>query len=277
MKDLVSVIIRTCNRPDVLRNALNSVKAQTYKNVEVIVVEDGKNMSESLIASDFFDLPVKYKAVGEKSGRTKVGNIGLEMATGQYFNFLDDDDILYPNHIETLLKSLTENVSYMAAYSIAEESQIIKGPGEKAKEKRVTIRYKQPFNRLLLYSFNYLPIQSVLFNRCLYDRYGGFDESLDVLEDWDLWVRYSVNSDFFFVPKVTSRYFVPYRGKNKAKRNTDFDKALKQLYNKFETYNFVTTPNKIHADMDYVLNVYNQKRIIYYLKMVWNYFVYGER
>lgn len=53
------------------------------------------------------------------------------------------------------------------------------------------IRYKQPFNRLLLYTFNYIPIQSIMFQKSLYEEYGGFDEKLDNLEDWDLWVRYS--------------------------------------------------------------------------------------
>ena len=278
MDNLVSVIIRTCNRPYVLEHALESVRKQTYKNIEIVVVEDGKNLSEKMIKQKFGDLNLKYRATNEKCGRTVTGNIGLQMASGQYFNFLDDDDVLYPRHIEVLLTQL-EKSSFLAAYSIAEESQIVKISDNpfKVKEKRRIIRYKQPFNALLLYSFNYLPIQSVLFKRCLYEKYGGFDEKLDILEDWDLWVRYSANGDFSFVPEITSKYHVPFRGKNKKKRNQEFDRALNLLYDKFKTYKVETTTYKLHKEMDYVINVYNQKTVIYYMKMIWNYFVYGER
>lgn len=278
MDKLVSVIIRTCNRPHVLENALESVRKQTHKKIEIVVVEDGINLSEKMIKQKFADLDIKYRATNKKCGRTVTGNIGLQMASGQYLNFLDDDDVLYPRHIEILLKEL-EKGPFLAAYSIAEESQIVKISDKpyKVKEKRRIIRYKQPFNALLLYSFNYLPIQSVLFKRCLYEKCGGFDEKLDVLEDWDLWVRYSTKGAFSFVPEITSKYHVPFRGKNKEKRNKEFDRALKLLYDKFKTYKVETTAYKLHEEMDYVINVYNQKTVIYYLKMVWNYFVYGER
>ena len=274
----VSVIIRTCNRPEVLRRALNSIKKQTYANIETVVVEDGPNLSEKMLREEFTDLNLLYQSTGEKQGRTKVGNLGLSLCTGEYFNFLDDDDILYFDHIEVLVK-LLNNCSAVAAYTIAEEGQIVRDRNNPAvfKEKRTIVRYKQPFNRLLLYSFNYLPIQSVLFSRKLYDKLGGFDESLDILEDWDLWIRYSTMGDFVFEPKITSKYYVPFRGKNKASRGRGMDAALKQVEQKFASYPIVCDVRSLRKDMDYVINVYNQKGILYYMKQVWNFFVYGER
>lgn len=274
----VSVIIRTCNRPEVLRRALNSIKKQTYANIETVVVEDGPNLSEKMLREEFTDLNLLYQSTGEKQGRTKVGNLGLSLCTGEYFNFLDDDDILYSDHIEVLVK-LLNNCSAVAAYTIAEEGQIVRDRNNPAvfKEKRTIVRYKQPFNRLLLYSFNYLPIQSVLFSRKLYDKLGGFDESLDILEDWDLWIRYSTMGDFVFEPKITSKYYVPFRGKNKASRGRGMDAALKQVEQKFASYPIVCDVRSLRKDMDYVINVYNQKGILYYMKQVWNFFVYGER
>ena len=274
----VSVIIRTCNRPEVLRRALNSIKKQTYANIETVVVEDGPNLSEKMLREEFTDLNLLYQSTGEKQGRTKVGNLGLSLCTGEYFNFLDDDDILYSDHIEVLVK-LLNNCSAVAAYTIAEEGQIVRDRNNPAvfKEKRTIVRYKQPFNRLLLYSFNYLPIQSVLFSRKLYDKLGGFDESLDILEDWDLWIRYSTMGDFVFEPKITSKYYVPFRGKNKASRGKGMDAALKQVEQKFASYPIVCDVRSLRKDMDYVINVYNQKGILYYMKQVWNFFVYGER
>lgn len=274
----VSVIIRTCNRPQVLKKAITSVKNQTYSNVEIIVVEDGKPLSEKMIKDNFSDLNIIYRSTGEKKGRTRVGNIGLSLCTGAYINFLDDDDILYSNHIELLVETL-EASEAVAAYGIAEEGQIIKNATDSAsfKEKRTVIRYKQPFNRLLLYSFNYLPIQSILFSRLLYEKLGGFDESLDILEDWELWVRYSTLGNFVFKPEITSKYYVPFRGKNKASRGKGMDMALKQVEEKFATYSIQCDVKSIRKEMDYVINVYNQKGLLYYMKQVWNFFVYGER
>lgn len=274
----VSIIVRTCNRPEVLKNALNSIRSQTYKNIETVVVEDGRNMSEDMIRTQYSDMDIIYISTKEKKGRTVAGNLGLQTATGLYLNFLDDDDILYSKHVETLLKGI-QDYSADAAYGIAEESQIEKlsDVPYKIKEKRKLIRYKQPYNRLLLYSFNYLPIQSVLFNKMFFEICGGFDENLDVLEDWDLWVRYSTVGKFVFIPEVTSKYYVPYRSGKKKNRGKELDAALAEARSKFEKYELGCSVGELQKEMDYVINVYNQKKIIYYLKQVWNFLVYGDR
>ena len=275
--ELVSVIIRTCGRPDVLKTALESIRSQTYQRIETIVVEDGKAVSREMIEREFPDLHVRYMALGSRKGRSAAGNQGLAMAEGAFFNFLDDDDIFFPEHIETLVKKITEG-PWVAAYSIARESQIQKTSDRpyQFKEKRNIVRYKQPYNKLLLFSFNYIPIQSILFKRELYDTLQGFDEKLDYLEDWDLWVRYSTRGEFVFVPKETSQYYVPYRSKRKMQRNRELDSALKNLEKKFQKYQLEMRVGDIHKEMDYVLNVYNKKGLLHYIRMVRNFILYGE-
>lgn len=278
MDKKVSIIVRTCGRPHVLQHALDSIRAQTYKNIEIVVVEDGEETAKEMIEKDYKDCNIHYFATKEKKGRAIAGNLALERASGAYFNFLDDDDLLYPRHVEVLLNAINEK-KVLAAYGIADEShiKIVSNKPYRFQEKRIIQRYKQPYNRLLLYSFNYIPIQSIMFSRVFYDKLGGFDERLDYLEDWDVWVRYSTLGDFLYVPYATSKYFVPYKGKKKAERSRELDCALKTVRSKFEQYQSVTTVGKIQKEMDYVINVYNQKKFIYYLKQVWNYFVYGDR
>ena len=197
---LVSVIIRTCGRPRVLRRALESVKRQTYPNVEIVLIEDGPNVSEKFVKYYYEDQNILYYSTGEHVGRCRAGNLGLEKANGKYLNFLDDDDILRENHIALLVEQL-EQSECRVAYAIAEEYQFVNDPENpnRRRIKRKCIKYKQPFNRLLLCYMNYFPIQSVMFEKAVYLENGGFDESLEIFEDWDMWLRFALKDAFLYV------------------------------------------------------------------------------
>ena len=277
-KPMVSIIVRTCNRPSVLKTALNSIRKQTYPNIEVIVVEDGTNESEQMIKEEYSDLNIKYYCMQEKVGRTKTGNFALEKASGKYYNFLDDDDAFYANHVETLVQAL-EAGSNKAAYSIAEESQIVvKSQNPYVfREKRKIVRYSQPFNRILLYNSNYIPIQSIMFSRELYEQLGGFDESLEVLEDWDVWARYSTITDFTFIPEITSVYYVPSVRRNKKKRASNLYYAEDALKNKFQQYQVTMNVGQVYQDMEYIIKKYKTGQLIRYMRLVWNFLLYGEK
>lgn len=276
-KPLVSIIIRTCGRPQILKNALESVRKQTYSQIETVVVEDGSNVSESFILSNFSDLKVRYYCSGEKKGRCFAGNFGLEMAKGVYCNFLDDDDYLLPNHVEVLVENILKK-KVRAVYSIAEEHQIRKDAKDpsKFKVKRKLIRYKQPFNRLLLFYMNYIPIQSILFERSLYEQYGGIDEELELLEDWDLWVRYAMEDDFVFVPEVTSVYHTPYKGKGRSSRGAQMNKSEEQVKAKHAGYLCRLNVASANRDMDYILNVFNKKGFLFYMQKIRNFLLYKD-
>lgn len=273
---LVSVIVRTSNRPDVLRNALNSICRQTYKNIEVILVEDGPNISQ-FIVDEYKNLNIVYYAMGNRCGRTRVGNKGLELAQGKYINFLDDDDIFLPQHVELLMKCVQEQKAKVA-YSVAEEHQITKR-NEKGgfQVKRKLIRYRYPFNRMLLFYMNCFPIQTIMFSKELYREMGGFDETLDELEDWDLWVRYAMACDFCYVDEVTSVYYTPYKDKSKRKRDIAIKNAEARVREKHDSYIMPLSVGQVARDMDYALNVFNQKNYIFYLRKIRNWLLYRDR
>lgn len=274
----VSIIIRTCGRPLILKNALDSICRQTYHDIETIVIEDGKNVSQDFVQTFMPLLDIKYYATGHSVGRCCAGNLGLERATGDYMNFLDDDDRLLPNHVELLVNEI-KKTGCKAAYSIAEEHQIVKkkAPCNKVCIKRKLIRYKQPYNRLLLFYMNYIPIQSILFSRELYEQYGGFDEQLNVLEDWDLWVRYSVHGEFRYVPQVTSVYYTPYKSRAKSMRDTQLKKETDKVMRKHQHYQVTTNVQQINQEMDYILNVFNKKGFLFYMQKIRNYLLYRDR
>src|SRR5690606_38738744 len=99
-----------------------SVAHQTYSNIEHIVVEDGGCTQESVMAEIQAHSPYPIKFMGlEKLGRSPVGNAGLAAAQGRWCVFLDDDDLLFAEHIEVLAHELLKDSELAAAYTPAWE------------------------------------------------------------------------------------------------------------------------------------------------------------
>lgn len=249
---LVSVIVRTCGRPDVLRETLISLCNQTYPNIEVVVVEDGKDASQEMIISEFSDLRIQYHATKEKRGRCVVGNIGMESANGEYFNFLDDDDVFYADHVETLVAALQNNTEFRVAYALGAQTPIRVISQEPYQYELIGYEHAVdfPFNRLRLLQQNYLPIQSVMFARCLYEEYGGFDTHLNVLEDWELWTRYAVKEKFLYIPKTTSQYRVPFCSGQSDERQKKLDAAYAEVRQKISKRVYQWTAEEISREYE---------------------------
>ena len=213
-KPLVSVLVRTmpsCGGR--LKEAVASIAAQTYQAIHLVVVEDGGQTAQAQLddikASGRFQ-EVTYQPL-PKSGRCLAGNAALAAAKGELVCFLDDDDLFYADHLEVLVNAWSEKPELGAVYGLAYEvrTEIISQDPWIYKDVMHSLMFRQPFSRTLLWHHNFMPIQTVLFQRKLYEQYGGFDPELDNLEDWNLWVRYSLKHDFLMVPKVTSLYRVP--------------------------------------------------------------------
>lgn len=226
----VTIIIRTHQRPHFLREALQSVRNQTYKPHQVVVIEDGAPVSTAVI-EEYSDLNIDYQATSDKVGRCRAGNIGLLLASGNFINFLDDDDLLFADHLETLVDALETNNSYKAAYSIAFEvkTHIISIQPFVYEEKAYHVVYEQPFDKNLLGKRNFIPINTMMFSRDLFVLNGGFNENLDVLEDWDLWRRYCEQTDFLFIEKLTCLYRVPFDSKVTLLRQRKFDEERQKM------------------------------------------------
>lgn len=222
----VSIVVRTMGRKGFLREALTSIRNQTYGNVETIVIEDGPTTVKDMLENEFGSMDIKYYALGERRGRCRAGNVGLSKCTGKYLRFLDDDDLLYPTSIETAVYfMLKDDGNYQLAYDLSFEvpTKVISEDPLKYEERDYKLVYNQDFDPEIILHHNFIPIQNVLFDRELYERFGGFDEDLDALEDWDLWIRYSHHTGFLKIPKVTSLYRVPAEKSDIEKRQVKLD------------------------------------------------------
>ncbi len=214
---LVSIVTRTQGvdgRAEYLRQAGLSVSNQTHRAIEWIVVQDGGDSQRAIvqeIAEAAPSLKVKFIAL-PRVGRSVAGNTGLEEATGKFCMFLDDDDLLYADHVEMLIGAI-DSAGVPAAYSLAFEVRT--EPDEKTLYHEAGMRtpklHRQPWSYEILQDHNFIPIQALLFERRLYTERGGFDTSLDQLEDWNLWLRYGYGNNFEYVPKTTSLFRTPAR------------------------------------------------------------------
>jgi GT2 family glycosyltransferase len=248
---LASILIRTVDRGAWLAQALESVAQQTWRNIEAIVVEDGPPASEPIVERFRGRLDVRYHATGTRLGRAKAGNIALAMARGEWLNFLDDDDVLFADHVEALVDAVTD-ARKSGAYALAWETQseIVDRERGSVREVAHATVHRQPFDRLTLWHHNYLPIQAVLFNRSLYERYGGFAEDMDQLEDWNLWTRYTLEDDFVLVEKTTSKYRVPASAREAAGRQQLLDRAYVDAIERQRAMRVTLSPREISEMVD---------------------------
>ncbi len=230
---LVSIIVRTHRRPEFLREALLSLIHQSYPNVEIVVIEDGEDNARELIETEFSACNIKYMSTGECVGRSAAGNLGLEVASGEWLGFLDDDDQFFADHVEVLIQTAIKH-EVKGVYGVAWEvaTDVMSTDPLKYTEFESKTVYRQEFNRPLMWKQNYLPIQTVLFHRDIYSRWGGFEVDMDQLEDWNLWTKYTFEDDFLLVDKTTSKYRVPYCAQISLERQGKLDEAYQQALEK---------------------------------------------
>jgi len=203
---LVSIIIPTVNRQEQLIDAVLSIEKQTYKNVEIVLVNDGgidlSFLSEKLPKT--LNKKIIFVNLQKNFGRSYARNKGIKASSGELLGYLDDDDILYSDHVERLVQSMKKikaNVAYTDANRAFKKSK---------NGKLITYKIDRPFseefnrNRFLLE--NYIPINCLMHSRKCIENVGGFDSNLMRTEDWDLWLRMSQEYDFIHIPKVTCEY-----------------------------------------------------------------------
>ncbi|NRA95918.1 MAG: glycosyltransferase [Planctomycetes bacterium] len=203
--DLVSVIIRTRNRPGMLRDALESVAAQTWPHREAVVCNDGGEDVSEIIDSVRDRLDVTYLAP-DSVGRCAAANLALENARGTWVSWLDDDDLYLPEHLETLVRA-AQNGGHKIVYSDSWRLMVTEDADGGWKEvSRDQPHPKQPFDRMRLLGMMPFHIVSLLQHRETIALVGGFDPSLEVLEDMDFVFRLTQCFEIERVPETTAAF-----------------------------------------------------------------------
>ncbi|ACP53362.1 MAG: glycosyltransferase [Rickettsia africae] len=186
---LVSIIIPVYNGANYMKEAINSALAQTYKNIEIIVVNDGSkdNGETERVALSYGD-KIRYFHK-ENGGCGSALNYGIKNMQGEYFSWLSHDDIYYPNKIEHQVDILNK---------LDNKDTIIYGGYELIDEKGNSLRYIKPDSVLPINKLNIslLPLLRGLIHGCsllmpakYFHEVGIFNEALPTTQDYDLWFK----------------------------------------------------------------------------------------
>jgi len=198
----VGIVVRTRRRPDFLRRALSDIGAQTFVDHRVIVVNDGGDPAEveSIVSGAGLDVSVLHIADGE-GGRCVAANRGVRDAGTEYVVLHDDDDRWHPEFLSRTLAWLDATPSDAA---VAVPTEIVY---EEKREGAWVEVGRAPFwagmQRISLtemLSVNRAVPISVLYRRSIHNEIGWYDESLDAVEDWDLYLRILRHGGIGFLP-----------------------------------------------------------------------------
>jgi LmbE family N-acetylglucosaminyl deacetylase/glycosyltransferase involved in cell wall biosynthesis len=198
----ISVVVRTKDRPDLLRQNLVSLADGTYRNVQLVLVNDG---GETPGVPDGFPFDVELVELPENRGRAEAANAGVAEADGEYVAFLDDDDLAEPEHLAVLAR-LVSAAEVRIAYTDAAVGVYAMDAEEGWHRVERRLPYSRDFDPDLLLFDNYIPFNTLLIERSLLEQAGPFDPALPFFEDWDMLIRLSRLAPFHHLPQVTCEY-----------------------------------------------------------------------
>lgn len=243
---LVSVVIATYNMGQYIDQAVDSILAQTWKNLEVIVVDDGSTDHTAQVMARYdADSRVRYTKTPNQ-GQPKAKNRGIQTTSGDYIAFCDADDLWEANKLEVqmpLFANPNVGVVYSEVSNIDEHNhRYINNPSEVRHSGKVT-------NQMLIE--NFVPFGTAVIRRSCIEKNGIFDEDFRMGIDWDLWLRYSLDWEFAYTPERTYIYRV-WSGQMSTNYRGRYEFATRILNKFISTYGDKLEPKyikKAWADM----------------------------
>ena len=202
---LITIVMPAFNREKTIKMAINSVLQQTYKNYELIVVDDGSDDATCEIVENIIEeakhVKLRLLKATENGGVSKARNIGLSSSTGDIISYLDSDNEWEENYLSLIASAYHKEPEACCAYAGQEiwfQDDIDKF--------RTGIRMV-PFNRAKLENSNYIDLNVFSHKRNILDKLGSFREDMRRLVDWELILRYTKNRRPIFIPALMNKYY----------------------------------------------------------------------
>lgn len=210
--DLVSVIVPLHNRAHLLRRSVGSLISQSYRNLEILLIDDCSTDDPAAVVAALDDPRVKLIRRERNGGASAARNTGIALAKGEMIAFHDSDDICVFDKIEKQVEALTAlSEEYIGVYTVA----LFYGQAEEADYAAITSHLRPTpgssplsgdmYRRTV--AGNAMNLPTMLLRRSAVEAAGGLDERLGNNNDWDLALRLTRLGKFHFIPEPL--YLVP--------------------------------------------------------------------
>lgn len=237
----VSIIIRTSVRYIFLNRAIKDIMNQSYDGWFVIIVNDNGNLERIKKIIEYNNVPKgKYYIINNKGehGLHKAINLGAKAVKTEYVVMHDDDDTWHNDFLKTTIQYLEDNIHAMGVITYSNKIY------EKFIDNKIIIKKKKEFNTelkdvLSIYDMmknNLFSPISFVYRSKVYKEIGYFDETLEVLEDWEFNLRFLIKYDIYVIEEILANYHI--------RINNNIADALK---------NTVTSKKKMHLKYDTII------------------------
>jgi glycosyltransferase involved in cell wall biosynthesis len=221
----ITVIMPVFNRPRLAERAASSVLAQTFRDFELIIVDDGSTIDLLRECSSLQHSQVRYIRQANR-GPAAARNNGIDAARGQYISFLDSDDVLLPNNLACLHDRLASAPQAGVAYGWA---NIVDQRGDELQFTKPILEGRV-FPHYLFQ--NSTPMGTLLMRRECFSSALRFDEQLPLFEDWELLLRLSFHYDFVAIQARVARIYLQDVQRSTSRPAIDVGATARAAYRK---------------------------------------------
>lgn len=218
----VSVIIPAYNSELYIREAIESALAQTYKDLEIIVIDDDSTDKTGQIAKSFGS-GLTYIRHNHNRGPSAARNTGIKHVNGEYIAFLDSDDIWLPNKIQEQIKLLENNKDIALVYSDGYRVNL------SGLEMGLLFNIVKPYRGFVFEELildNFIPTSSVIVRKDILNEVGTFNDRFLISQDFDLYLRIAESYEIDFVDAPLFKYRIYPDSASSKKRDVMLDDVI---------------------------------------------------
>lgn len=238
MKPLVSIITPSYNQGEYLEETILSILNQTYNNIEYILIDGGSSDNSIEIIKKYAD-KLAYWVSEKDNGQAHAINKGFAKATGDYICWVNSDDLLYSSFVSDRMKQFSEHKDVSMIYGDVHQGWDINN--------KVVRKGKQQFwEEMITTGMVKVPQMSAIWKKEVYSSLGGLDVSLNVLLDWECFVRIAKNFRILYITGVVA-FFRQHKDSKSVSLNAKWADEMIRYYAK----NILSSPDKNGINKNY--------------------------